>query len=516
MADGACVDSAHIDKDGRLDCGNRRCQEETSVGLQLESARVLVGVENQCQVQSPNLSGHKCAVCLPPIAIFSQDDARALQRCIIPFNFLSHRMDSASRNLLGPQNFGISVVLSSRGAHNMHSESNSHLRRRLPDWETRIAKEPSMSNIWPIKSAFLFLFALLLFASAGAMAAQDTRRVTEPVFPATCATISAPLGTSAGSIYSSDDNDTQSAAETSAIQSALNNCRTGEAVELEGTATTNAFLINPLTIPGGISLIVDGGVTIFGSRDPTMYQVSGSSATCGVTSVATGGCQALLTFLGDDSGLYGYGVVDGRGYAPMLTGTNAGQSWWYLTNTLSYTTGVTQNLPELVTADGDNFTLYKITLRNAAFYHVIWSNSAASPIGFTAWGVKIQSPWSVPNTDGIDIWGTNATVVDSTISEGDDDIAIDAWENPAANITINHVTAYGMNGITIGSGIGKGVSNVLIEELEYHRRCCQREWDDSQWGDAGHAGVDVWPYELSAGVAAAFHELSGAQHQDKT
>lgn len=308
-----------------------------------------------------------------------------------------------------------------------------------------------------------WLAAIALPMLAAVAVAQDTRNVTEPTFPPTCITVTAKLGMSSGSIYSSDDTDVQSTSESTGLQEALDACPVGEAVELEPGASTSAFLINPLTVPAGVSLIVDGGVTVFGSRDPAMYQVSGSSATCGETSTATGGCVPLLSFVGDNSGLYGYGVIDGRGFAPMLTGTNEGQQWWYLTNTLNYTTGVSQNLPDLIAASGNNFTLYKITLRNAPFYHVLWSNSSESLTDFTAWGIKIQSPWSVPNTDGIDIWGQYASVIDSTFSNGDDDVAIDAWDYPAGNITLNNLTVYGMNGLTIGSGIGKGVSNVLIE-----------------------------------------------------
>jgi polygalacturonase len=34
----------------------------------------------------------------------------------------------------------------------------------------------------------------------------------------------------------------------------------------------NAFLFDPITVPSGLSLIVDGGVTVYASRDPQKYQ----------------------------------------------------------------------------------------------------------------------------------------------------------------------------------------------------------------------------------------------------
>jgi polygalacturonase len=276
--------------------------------------------------------------------------------------------------------------------------------------------------------------------------------------PRVCEVVRAPLTIMPdGSISTDDDTSAVSTKQTLVIQTALDKCPEGMAVELalSPDGRTDAFLINPLKLPDRVSLIVDGGVTIFGSRDPKMYQVPGTEAQCGLMSKAAGGCRALLSFA-ENSGLYGYGVVDGRGWAKMSTGPTAGQSWWI--NTVTLKPGMSQNIPKLIMVAGNNFTAYRVTLRNAPFYCLHWTGD-----GLTVWGVKIQSVWNVPNTDGINIWGKNATVKDVTISEGDDQIAIDAWEIPAGNITIDHVAGYSRNGISIGSGISKGVSNVLIE-----------------------------------------------------
>jgi polygalacturonase len=293
---------------------------------------------------------------------------------------------------------------------------------------------------------------------AGSLFARDTRRVEEPTFPDTCITIPASLQTSPnGALVADSDNDAVSAAQTKVIQDAFNRCSSGQAVELAAGSDGNkdAFLIDPLTVPAGVSLLVDGGVTVFGSRNPANYQAEGARALCGVASRSGDGCRPLLSF-SSNSGLYGYGVVDGRGYAPMSSGPNVGKPWWDLTMELK--DGQNQNIPRLIIANGNNFTAYKITLRNAPFYHLQWTGD-----GLTVWGMKLESVWNVPNTDGINIWGTNATVRDVVLSEGDDQIAIDAREIPAANITIDQVTGYSRNGLSIGSGIAHGVSNVLIE-----------------------------------------------------
>ena len=123
---------------------------------------------------------------------------------------------------------------------------------------------------------FFPLLFCFLFISAGGLLAQDTRTVTEPTFPVTCAVYHAPLQSTAnGPVIGSTqaEQDAESATETSALNNYLQGCaknNPGQAVELAlGTgASYNAFLLNPITIPSGISLIIDGGVTVFGSRDP--------------------------------------------------------------------------------------------------------------------------------------------------------------------------------------------------------------------------------------------------------
>ncbi len=298
-----------------------------------------------------------------------------------------------------------------------------------------------------LKRAFVLALMGLAVFPDHALSAQDTRQVVEPAFPPSCIIIPASLQTKRqGMLPEQNDTNDVSAAQTKVVQKALDACASGHAVELTlgKSGHADAFLIDPLIIPAGISLRVDGGVTVFGSRDPANYQAAGARAQCGIPSRPGDGCRPLLSFSGN-SGLYGYGVVDGRGYAAMSSGPNTGTPWWNLTVGLK--PGQNQNIPRLIMATGDNFTVYKITLRNAPYYHLHWTGN-----GLTVWGLKLSAPWNVPNTDGINILGTHATVKDSTISEGDDQIAIDAWNIPAGHITIDHVTGYSRNGISIGSG----------------------------------------------------------------
>ncbi len=307
---------------------------------------------------------------------------------------------------------------------------------------------------------YFVLFIALLSGAATSLRAQDMRRVFEPHFPATCAVFNAPLQSNAAGPIASDE-DTESANETSALIEDLRDCKAGQAVELAlgPDSSFNAFIINPVTVPDGVSLIVDGGVTVFASRTPANYQVSGNVATCGTDAATADGCIPLLSFT-NFSGVYGYGILDGRGNSIMNNGS--GKTWWDLIAAKVGQTkkSINENNPEMIAAAGDNFTLYKITIRNPPWHTVNWGGT-----GLTVWGVKIQAPWNVTNTDGFDIHGSSVTIYDTSISNGDDDIAFSSGGGPTSEITVDHLHVYGRDGITfLGNGTSeKPISKVLIK-----------------------------------------------------
>jgi polygalacturonase len=329
----------------------------------------------------------------------------------------------------------------------------------------------------------------LLFAAA--LQAQDTRHVSEPKFPPVCRTISAPLestpaGPSIGPTFA--EQDSESLAETQVIQAAIKQCWAGHAVELAlgSDLQHNAFLINPLSFPSGISLIIDGGVTVYATRAPANYQLpNAGNLVCGTVQgdLITGVCQPLLTFLGDDanqaySGLYGYGIVDGQGQETLLFPPNPTGvipppvTWWGLRAQKNGDNNggadVNENSPIMV-AGGDppkgsanNFTMYKVTIRNPPFHTVRLNGD-----GLTVWGVRIQAPWNEPNTDGFDLSGSNATLYDTIVANGDDDIAFVVNGADTKYITVSHFSAYARDGITLlGNGNGvSSISNLLFDDI---------------------------------------------------
>jgi len=294
------------------------------------------------------------------------------------------------------------------------------------------------------------------------LATGDSRgTITDPGFYPVCSTLTASLSISGGEPSS------ETSFDTSRIQAALNACSAHHAVELMVSGTNNAFLIQPITIPSGYTLLVDGGVTVFASRNPADYQDSGSSQTCGTIGTDGGGCVPLISVThgtGGGSGVEGYGIIDGRGGDDLIVGgVVQTYSWWDQTNSSS--TSRSQNKPVLVYAGDDtgtptnNFTLSHITLRNAPYFNVQWAGN-----DFTAWGVKIIAPETAPNTDGIDPRGSNMTIENSFLSDGDDDIAVKA-DDAASDITVDNVNTYSGHGISIGSQTQGGLNNMLVENI---------------------------------------------------
>ncbi|SNS45502.1 type III effector polygalacturonase Pgl precursor [Granulicella rosea] len=294
--------------------------------------------------------------------------------------------------------------------------------------------------------------AVLLLCSGGALPAQDTRTVSEPRIPNVCvkldARLKAPL----------EDAD-ESKLDTDRIQKAMDGCKPHEAVELASGDGKNAFLTGPLELRPGVTLLIDKGATLFGSRDPKVYELE--SGSCGIiTSDSKKGCKPLITAnQASGSGIMGDGVIDGRGGAKML---GKSESWWGLGHDKK-DEGGNQQVPRMIqTEKSDDFTLYRITLKNSPNFHVSYSHGD----GFTVWGVKIDTPENASNTDGIDPGGSkNITITQTYIRDGDDNIAIKGGNGPATNMTIVHNHFYYGHGMSIGSETNAGVSKILVKDL---------------------------------------------------
>lgn len=324
--------------------------------------------------------------------------------------------------------------------------------------------------------------------------AQDTRVVTEPKLPPVCATLSAALAAdpdvNGGHLREEDE----TKLDTERIQKALDNCKPGMAVELKASAMqartslsplipTAAFLSGPLDLREGVTLLLDKGVTIYGSRDPKVFDLAKGDEPklCGTSmprpkelpvfslnngARPKGGCRALINVNGaKDAAVMGAGTLDGRGYAKLL---GKDYSWWEMARKAQPNDDLYYSTKLVTAVKADGFVLYGIHLVNSANYHVTVSGTN----GFTAWGVHLNTPVNkalvgtgndARNTDGIDP-GTseNITVAHSWIDNGDDNIAV---KQGVSHMSVLDNHFYDGHGMSIGSETVLGQSFLLVDGL---------------------------------------------------
>lgn len=296
---------------------------------------------------------------------------------------------------------------------------------------------------------------IIVSATARMGLAQDMRDVREPGIPQVCTQLTARFATEAGRL----PENAEASLDTTRIQAAIDHCVAGRAVELRPDATHNAFLAGALELRPSVTLVVAEGATLFASRNPREYDIQPGS--CGLVNQDGHGCRPLIHAANaPHSGVMGAGAIDGQGGATLL---RQNVTWWDLAHQAKIE-NKRQNCPRIIIADSsDDFTLYGITLRNSPNFHVIVNRTN----GFTAWGVKIDSPATARNTDGIDpASSTNVTIAYSYIRAGDDNVAIKAGSSgPATHITVAHNHFYSGHGMSIGSETNGGVSAVRVSDL---------------------------------------------------
>lgn len=341
-----------------------------------------------------------------------------------------------------------------------------------------------------------------------------------PLAPQICATLPAALTAQANGLLPDSADATDTAPDTARIQTALDACRnpsstglaTNKAVRLvTGPNGANAFIAGALNLPGGVTLWIDTGVTLFASRDPRQYDKVKGTASCGIITPSDNGCLALINASKIANGaVVGDGVIDGRGGSPLISSVandpnlmkrpdgNGTMSWWDIGWMANKVQNLAQNNPRLIQiSNGRNFTLYRVTLQNAPKFHVVPSGVE----GFTAWGVKIYtpsaayeamtnylgmpySPETAKNTDGIDPGSSgpitsnpgnpgkltgdasNMLIAYTSIRTGDDNMAIKGGTGTANgrtyDITVAHSRFYSGHGMSIGSetaGTDNGAAN---------------------------------------------------------
>ncbi|KAG6496415.1 probable polygalacturonase [Zingiber officinale] len=222
------------------------------------------------------------------------------------------------------------------------------------------------------------------------------------------------------------------------------------------------WLTAPFNLTSHMTLFLANGAVILGIEDESYWQLMPPLPSYGYGREHNGPRYGSL--------IHGQNLND-----VIITGHNGtingqGHSWWtkYKKKLLNYTRG-----PLVQLMRSNDIVISNITLRDSPF----WTLHPYDCNNVTVSNVTILAPVTgAPNTDGIDPDSCkNVLIENSYICVGDDAIAIKsgwdqygiAYGHPSTNITLRNLTVRSVvsAGVSIGSEMSGGVSNVLMENL---------------------------------------------------
>jgi polygalacturonase len=171
-------------------------------------------------------------------------------------------------------------------------------------------RQPQFTVVSRYASVLLVMSSLF----AADVCAQDSRPLKEPLAPSICQLLPAQLN------MNEVDAQTLAAPDTQRLQQAINQCPSGKALRLVRHSDKNYFLTGALQMKAGVSLVIDAGVVLAGSRLPADYDKGEKS--CGTVDQKGRGCRPLISVTqSQNAGLFGDGVIDGQGGKKILGGS---------------------------------------------------------------------------------------------------------------------------------------------------------------------------------------------------
>src|SRR3974390_287199 len=200
---------------------------------------------------------------------------------------------------------------------------------------------------------------------------------------------------------------------------------------VEIPAAAGAYLCGPLLYRSSVNLQIDAGATV--KMLPVAQWPGGSSPPDFIVGSSL-----------HDIEISGSGTIDGQS-------TSSG--WW--------NGRATSARPYMISFDkSQRILIQDVTLKNAPKMHISIKGKSGD---VTVQRITINTPVS-PNTDGIDLVGTNCLVQDSHISDGDDNIALgtSSANTPTSATTVTNCTFGIGHAVSIGSNTAGGVSNLTV------------------------------------------------------
>lgn len=196
------------------------------------------------------------------------------------------------------------------------------------------------------------------------------------------------------------------------------------------------FISGPLVLSNSINLLLESGATL--RALPRGKYPGGSTPPPFIAATNLNNLE-----------ISGSGTIDGQG--------NSG--WW--TNNLS-----TSERPVLVNFNKCNTILVQnVTVSNAPVMHFTFKGATGN---VTFQGITISSPGTSPNTDGIDLIGTNCLIENCSISAGDDNIALGSTAATSSDTVVTNCSFGTGHGLSIGSNTSDGVSNLTVYACSFN------------------------------------------------
>jgi polygalacturonase len=263
---------------------------------------------------------------------------------------------------------------------------------------------------------------------------------------------------------------------TAAISNAIVAASNAGGGTVEIPAANGVYLCGPLTLKSSINLQVDSGATLRmlpygtwpGGTSPPDF-ITGSSL--------------------HDIEISGSGTIDGQA-------TSSG--WWHSLST--------SQRPYMITLSScQRILIQNVTLMNAPKMHISIKNKGGN---ITIQGITINTPAS-PNTDGIDLVGTNCLVQNCFISDGDDNIALgtSSANTPTSNTVVTNCTFGIGHGVSIGSNTAGGVSNLTVINCTFNGTDygIRMKSDDNTSGGSGEGGIAQNLFYYNLGMTNIVH-----------
>lgn len=253
---------------------------------------------------------------------------------------------------------------------------------------------------------------------------------------------------------------------TSAIQAAIlqagkggiTNGSPGGTVRIPAPGT---YLCGPISLTNSVNLQIDAGATLL--MLPVASYPGGSSPPDFITA---------NNF--HDIEISGSGTINGQANF---------SGWWdgRSTSARPYM---------MMISKGQRVLIQNVTLENAPKMHIAFKSSGAN---ITIQGMTINTDGTSPNTDGIDLIGTNVLIQNCSISDGDDNIALGSSSAGAVSsdtLVTNCFFGTG-HGVSLGGNTLGGVSNLTVINCQFSNTVygIRMKSDNNSSGGSGEGGL---------------------------